>query len=279
MFLVFLLTSPPAFADCAPIDPAVVAREARALIEEAEPDRALALVVDAESRLACLDRLVSRDDLAALFQVGGKAAQDAGEEGEADRLYAVACRLAGDVAFDPVLGAEAAARYNSQCEFLATAEPGVIQARSMVRLDGWDLEGRAGRPVPPGAHLIQVLGSDGRVTSTVAVVGSGAVLEVGPPPPPLPQQPLVPQPKRRVGLTVVGASLLLAGGASLVVSGDWKNHVTNYPSASSAPLLQMDLLTFGGGAAIGVGTALLVGSSLHLSSTQSYTLPLLSGRW
>jgi len=72
---------------------------------------------------------------------------------------------------------------------------------------------------------------------------------------------------------------LLAGGASLVVSGDWKNHVTNYPSASSAPLLQMDLLTFGGGAAIGVGTALLVGSSLHLSSTQSYTLPLLSGRW
>ena len=269
ILLLSTLLSTSAFADCAPVDLADTTRKASALIADANPQQAMALVEQAEANLGCLDTLASKDSLAALFQTGGKAAYDANDPNAGDRLFTAAARMAGEVPFDGTLGADAEARYQELLAFVKGQPTGTVLALSMVRVDGWDLVGGASRQVPTGGHLVQIEGA--AVSSEIVGVGAENPVSVGtgtPPPPP---------PKRHLGRAIAGASLVVAGTASALVGGELKMTLWKY-GTNNPPIAMTDGLTFGGTFSVGAGLVTLLSGSLQ--STSSITpFPVFAGRF
>ncbi len=213
MVLLLLLLNSAALADCAPVALASVVREVRVLLEDAEPEQALALVQTAEAALPCADRLLTPDELGQLYQLGGTAALRLGKLAEAEALLATAARMADAVSFDVTLGASALDAYERQrAQVRAQARAQVI-AYIPARLDGLDLPLSQAREIAPGAHLIQRIDASGAVRTTLETVAPGGRLSIGEPLPPAPAQPT-----RHLGLALTGSALAL-GGAALVWVG------------------------------------------------------------
>lgn len=284
MLTTLLLLIPLARADCAPPDLAAATLEARRLLDDAEAAAALARVQSAEQNLGCLDQLATKDALAALFRVGGAAALSAGQNDEASRLFATSARMAGEVVFDPTLGAAAAQMYTVQMEFARTAQTGSVLAHVPARLDGWDLSVEEARAVVPGTHLVQRLGADGAVRSSVEAVAGGATLEVG-----VAAATASDPPSRRSIGRVIAASMLVAGGGACLygagVSGQYARDLRTRDAARPVPWPEEEAAeapyrtgaaVLAGGGLVGIGLGVtLFGTTVSLSSqTLSFTHPL-----
>lgn len=244
-------------ADCAPVPLAAANRDARVQLDDQDPEAALRTIHLAEDALRCLDVLATREDLAALYQIGGTAALKLGDDEEARRLFTAGVTMTDVVAFDLSLGVAAANLYAAtRASVERDAKGGVLARAAGGRLDGADLPAGQQLTVPPGAHLVQIIDASGAVRSDVQTVREGAVLEIGAASKATASAPARSGHGRHLGLAVGGATAVLAGTAALVGSGIWKNHLSEYTDGTE-PLLRIDLLTFGGCAAVGVGTAAL----------------------
>ena len=274
----FLLLAP-AHADCVPPDLAATDQQARQLLNDAETEKALALVLAAEQNLGCLDKLASIDTLAALYWTGGTAALAAGNTDEAHRQFANAARMAGELVFDPSLGANAMKAYQDQLDLVATSATVTVVAWEPTRLDGRDLILGQSNVVHIGPHLFQEIAADGSVQSATKTLAEGQPDTEGTPP--VAQVPAVvpPQParKKHLGLVISATTLIVGGSAAVIYGGVLKNALGDQTS-DDAPHPLIDALTLGGAGAIGLGTGTLFCTSL-LSSDSTLVFPVLSGRW
>lgn len=265
-----------ALADCVPVDLAFSSRRARVLLDEAEPVEALAIIVQAEAGLPCLDVLARRDDLAELFQIGGTAALKADNTTEAQRLFAAGARVAAQITFDISLGEPAAQLYAESRAFVDNAPKGSVLAWTPVRLDGLDIPTGIPQSVPQGGHLVQQVRADGSVQSSIELVAEGEMVEIGTAPAP---PPTAPARERHLGRALGGAGLVLAGSTALVVSGVMKNGLSLYEEDGTEPLMTIDLLTFGGGGAVCLGTVVLLTRSFRSSMLPPQPLAGFSGQF
>lgn len=276
MLTLLLLLHTTALAECAPIDLKRVQRDARVALDDLQPAQALALVAQADESLACLDLLVTVEDLAALYQVGGTAALRLGQEYRARELFTTAARLAGEVGFDGRLGASAQELYEGQRDFVQAQDRATVVAYAPARLDGLDLPVGQEQAISPGLHLVQGLDASGAVRSGVEVVASGGKLEIG-----APELPQAPEPTRHLGLAVAGTLLTLAGGAVAWIGvnmdgalGDLQEGDPAYDTKGR----QRDALIGAGALGVGAGCALLATGSV-LSSQPVLHLPILTIHW
>ncbi len=240
--------------------PEVVAAEARELILDARPEVALQQIRGAED-LSCLEVLLgSPEALAALFQIGGIAAIEAGDEALARRWFGDAARLAWTVPLDARLS-QGGALFAQVHEATLSRPRGTVMARSEVRLDGWSLSVGDSRAVPPGWHLVQSITPEGAVESLRVEVASGARVEVGRP---ASSMDIVAPPSPRRGLGVAGAALVVAGATSLALSASAAHDLGVAKAQGAAVDAQRPLaartnaLLYGGVGVVGVGATGLV---------------------
>lgn len=283
LLIMLLIISPLAQAECIPIDLGQTALAARRDLNDQEPEQALARIQAAEHQLPCLDKLATKDALASFYRVGGTAALSVGRQEEAQRLFSAAAVTASEVEFDPTLGPFAMSSYEAELEIVYSLPAASVQTYETVRIDGWELVAGQTLQILPGTHLIQQVLPNGSVSSRMISISSGDHETFGTPPPPppppcevCPDCPVTttrPTYPRRIGATVAGGALVTLGAAMLAADVYWASNISQY-SKQDAPTSSINLLLFGGVAATGVGSTLLVGAHVIPTSNQSINVGL-----
>lgn len=247
--LIPLLLSTAALADCMPLSLDEVSEQARVLMSQGEPKLALQKVTEAIESFPCRTELIRAEDLGELYQVGGTAARQAGDNARAAELYGRAARMVAPVEYFGTLGDVDRQLYESQIASASPPHTAFLLPQTMVFADGYELRAGVEQGVPAGPHLVQELLPDGSRRSTIVEVPTDGRVEVG-------TRSAVHSRGGRA-LTIAGGVLTAVGVGALAADVAWASNVSRYPEAD-APLGPMNALLFSGVAASGVGTALLM---------------------
>jgi len=205
MLISILLTSA-ALADCMPLSLDEVSEQVRVLMGQAEPGLALQKVNEAIESLPCRTELIRAEDLSELYQVGGTAARQAGDEARWRELYGRAAGMVFPVEFYGVLGDVDRQLYDDLLATQPQPRTAYLTVQGPVFVDGYPLQAGRDQGVPPGDHVVQELLPDGTRTSRLLTLADGQRAELGTPPPR----------HYRGGQVLVGGALAALGTAGMV---------------------------------------------------------------
>lgn len=217
--LSLLLLLNPARAGCMPLSLDEVVEQAKVLMSQVEPGLALGRVDEAIASLPCRTELITAEALSHLYQTGGTAARQAGDEARRHDLYARAAAMAFPVAYYEVLGDGDRDYYQDLLAARPKPPTAWVVVRSPISLDGYPVGTRGEQGVVAGEHLVQILEADGARSSTLVPVAVGGHVPVGAAGS---AEPAAGGSKgARTGLALAGTGLVVAGAGALIEGSQW----------------------------------------------------------
>jgi len=239
-----------ATTDCPGDPPALVIERALDVLPDLAADLQplVQAVEQVDGRLICMDNLVSPSDLATLRAVGAVAARLSGDDERADQWCRDSWRMSAGVPIPPSLDRARRSACPLDSDATSPIQAGLVEAASLVFINGVPLRTGHRRSLAAGDHLIQ-WEDGGRVHGELLTVQVDAVQTVGPSPSPDPEPVSVeapPQVNKRelwTGLSVaaVGTAGLWGSSYGLVSRQAIARQVSDTPHHPDAAEASADL--------------------------------------